>query len=147
MSHVAYSSLCNCQPAALAFSNRGNGGIACSRLFNPPRVKISYVVEVTFPPSELNLATTHAPIASFHDENVQLFVLDVAGDSVISDTVAPVAEKLRSKQGFAEAARIFQGCYALLQVFQKARARMKVHLIQVPLRCRIETNPVCHTSS
>ncbi len=90
---------------------------------------------------------THPPIAPFHDENMQLLVLDVAGDSVISGTVAPVAEKLRSKQGLAEAARIFQEYDASVQVFQKALARLGIHLVQIPLGRRIETNPVCHTSS
>lgn len=58
-------------------------------------------------------AIDFAAVADAEDDD--LLVLNVADDAVVADAIAPEAAEFRSLEGVAEATRIFEFGYALVQ--------------------------------
>src|SRR6516225_2217107 len=56
-----------------------------------------------------------APVADCDDENPQRFVLNIADDSIVTHSIAPIRAELRTAQRLADAARVFSGCKPLPQ--------------------------------
>lgn len=88
-----------------------------------------------------------APVPDFDDKDDELFVLNVAENAVIANTIAPEIPQLRTCKSLANAAWIFELCNPFVQESQNSSRDRGVEVIDVVLCLMRQFNLPGHTVS